>query len=63
LTSVTFQIGSNIYDSNFGNYAFPQGGTNQQGFSYGNNLRTAYRAGRAGTYTRATNGETWTKLF
>jgi len=34
------------------------------GFIYGNNLRTTYLAAnpRAGMYTRAEGGETWTKL-
>jgi hypothetical protein len=63
LTGVAFQTGSNITSSNFGNDAFPQGGTDPQGISHGNNLRTAYLAGRAGTYIRTANGTAWTKLF
>jgi len=55
LTSVTFEgSGTNISTSN----AFPEGSTN------GNALRTAYTnltTGGAGTYTRAANGDTWTK--
>jgi hypothetical protein len=59
LISVTFATGSNIPNANFGNYAFPEG-------SYGsgeNTLKTAYNAAstKAGTYTRAANGSTWTK--
>jgi len=56
LTSVTFATGSNIPDAYFGTHAFPE--------SYrggGNTLKTAYRTGKAGTYTRAANGDTWTK--
>jgi hypothetical protein len=58
LTSVTFATGSNITDSNFGNNIFPEGGGLGNG---GNSLRTAYNTGKAGTYTRAANGTTWTK--
>jgi hypothetical protein len=54
LTSITFATGSNI--TLFGDRAFPQ--ELGQG---GNNLRTAYNTGGAGTYTRATNGAVWTK--
>jgi hypothetical protein len=57
LTSVTFTTGSNIANTNFGDNAFPEG---SNGFG-GNTLRTAYNTGRAGTYTRAANGSTWTK--
>ena len=57
LTSVTFATGSNIPDANFGNGAFPEG---SYGYS-GNALKTAYSTGKAGTYTRVVNGETWTK--
>ncbi|WP_461247610.1 leucine-rich repeat domain-containing protein [Treponema sp. R6D11] len=58
LTSVTFATGSNI--DSFFNAIFPEGidgdGTN-------NSLRDAYFAAdpKAGTYTRETNGDTWTK--
>jgi len=51
LTSVTFATGSNIADANFDESAFPGG----------NSLKNAYSAGKAGTYTRAANGTTWTK--
>jgi hypothetical protein len=51
LTSVTFETGSNITSANF-SYAFPGG--------Y-DNIKTAYLAGGAGTYTRAADGEVWTK--
>jgi len=52
LTSVTFVKGSNIQNDNFGPGAFPGG----------ENLKTAYFSIRkAGTYTRAANGSTWTK--
>jgi len=57
LTSVTFTTGSNIANSNFGDIAFPEG---NNGYG-GDTLKTAYRAGKAGTYTRAANGSTWTK--
>jgi hypothetical protein len=57
LTSVTFATGSNITSDYFGSSAFPQG-TSVQG---GDNLRTAYLAGGAGTYTRTANGSSWTK--
>jgi len=56
LTSVTFATGSNIPNGIFGDYAFPQGSN-----ANGNNLKTAYSTGKAGTYTRAPNGDTWTK--
>jgi len=46
LTSVTFAVGSNITNANFGDYAFPQGSGN----GGGNDLKTAYLAGGAGTY-------------
>jgi hypothetical protein len=57
LTSVTFAEGSNII--NFGIDAFPQG---SEGYG-GQNLRSTYSAAmpKAGTYTRAANGSTWTK--
>jgi len=57
LTSVTFATGSNINEDDFGGGAFPEG-------SYGiggNTLKEAYKTGGAGTYTRAANGDTWTK--
>jgi len=57
LISVTFTSGSDITNSNFGNSAFPEG-INGLG---GNTLRTAYNTGKAGTYTRAINGDIWTK--
>jgi hypothetical protein len=56
LTSVTFAVGSNIADGNFGSSAFPEGTGNG-----GNTLKTAYSTGKAGTYTRAAGGSTWTK--
>jgi len=56
LTYVIFATGSAITSENFGFVAFPQG--NNTG---GNNLRTAYLTGGAGTYTRAADGNTWTK--
>jgi hypothetical protein len=57
LTSVTFATGSNITNANFGNNAFPEGYV-----VGGNALRTAYNAGKAGTYTRPnTTSTTWTK--
>jgi hypothetical protein len=61
LTSVTFATGSNIqnYESYFDRNAFPEGSSGNGG----NTLRTAYWAAspKAGTYTRAANGTTWTK--
>jgi len=57
LTSVTFATGSNIPDANFDYSAFPEG---SDGYG-GETLKTAYRTGKAGTYTRAANGSTWTK--
>jgi len=59
LTSVTFATGSDINGENFGSYAFPEG-SNGNG---GNTLRAAYLAnhGGAGTYTRDSNGDAWTK--
>jgi hypothetical protein len=59
LTSVTFETGSNIMPTNFADNVFPEG-------DYGypdNSLKTTYLAAspKAGTYTRAANGETWTK--
>jgi len=57
LTSVTFSEGSNISDSNFGGGAFPEG---EEGYG-GNTLKTAYSTGKAGVYTRAPNGSTWSK--
>jgi hypothetical protein len=55
LTSVTFATGNNT--TNIGPVAFPEG-TNGNG---GETLRTAYNTGKAGTYTRDENGDTWTK--
>jgi len=59
LTTVIFATGSNISDVNFGTNAFPEG---LYGYGY-NTLRDAYIAAstKAGTYTRAVNGDTWTK--
>jgi len=57
LTSVTFENGSNIQDTDFGKYAFPEGVYSEGG----NSLKTAYSKGKAGTYTRQTNESTWTK--
>jgi len=57
LTSVTFATGSNIPDANFGGYAFPEGNY----ANGGDTLKTAYSTGKAGTYTRVANGDTWTK--
>jgi len=37
--------------------AFPEGSTG----SGGNTLKAAYATGKAGTYTRAANGNTWSK--
>jgi len=54
LTSVTFAVGSAI--TNFGDNAFPA-----QRQHVSNALRTAYLAGGAGTYTRASDGNAWTK--
>jgi hypothetical protein len=56
LTSVTFAAGSNIPSANFGNNAFPEGS-----YGGGDTLKTAYSTGKAGTYTRAAGGSTWTK--
>jgi hypothetical protein len=55
LVSVTFETGSKIASANFASYAFPEGYYN------GNNLKTAYLANGAGTYTRPAYGDTWTK--
>jgi hypothetical protein len=52
-----FATGSNITSNNFGKDAFPEGSDG----SGGNTLKTAYSTGKAGTYTRPTNGFTWTK--
>jgi hypothetical protein len=57
LASVTFEIGSNIADANFEIYAFPEGSYG----SGGDTLKTAYSTGKAGTYTRDANGNTWSK--
>jgi hypothetical protein len=57
LTSVTFATGSYIANANFGNQVFPVGVYG----SGGDSLKTAYNTGKAGTYTRAANGDTWTK--
>jgi len=54
LTSVTFATGSAI--TSFGSNAFPEGSN-----SYSDNLKTAYLASGAGTYTRDNDGEVWTK--
>jgi len=60
LTSVTFENGSNIQDTDFGKYAFPEGGDDNY-YDTHNTLKTAYSTGKAGTYTRQKNGSTWTK--
>jgi hypothetical protein len=59
LTSITFATGSNIPDANFGNDVSPEGSDGDGG----NTLKTAYNAAspKAGTYTRAANGDTWSK--
>jgi len=57
LTSVTFAVGSKITSANFGEGVFPVG---SNGYG-GDNLRTAYLAGGAGTYRRAAGGDVWTK--
>ena len=57
LTSVTFATGSNIADANFGDYNFPEG---SEGYG-GNTLKDAYSTGKAGTYTRPVDGDTWSK--
>jgi len=57
LSSVTFATGSNIADANFGAEAFPEGVTGDGG----DNLKTAYAKGNAGTYTREEDSDTWTK--
>jgi len=59
LTSVKFETGSNILNDNFGSSVFPEGSEG----SGGDTLKTAYKnaSPKAGTYTRAANGSTWTK--
>jgi hypothetical protein len=57
LTSVTFSAGGNI--TSFDYNAFPNGV--RPGMDYGDELRTAYLAGGAGTYTRTAGGSDWTK--
>jgi hypothetical protein len=59
LNSVTFATGSNIPDANFGNNTFPE----ESDGTGGNTLKTAYNEAspKAGTYTRAADGSTWTK--
>jgi len=57
LTSVTFATGSNVTAANFGLNAFPVGNLGATSDA----LKTAYLAGGAGTYTRASGGSTWTK--
>jgi hypothetical protein len=57
LTIITFATGSNIPDANFGNNVSPEGSTG----AGGNTLKTAYNTGKAGSYTRAANGSTWSK--
>jgi len=42
---------------NFSDNVFPP----DYEYSASNNLKTAYLEGGAGTYTRAANGESWTK--
>jgi hypothetical protein len=60
LVSVTFESGSSILSGNFGSNAFPEGGSGLFGGS-GDNLKTAYLAEGADTYTREANGSVWTK--
>jgi len=55
LTSVTFKLGSDISNEDFGENTFPKGS------EFGNTLKEAYLTGGAGMYTRASNGDTWTK--
>jgi len=55
LTTVTFAPGSAITSENFGDNAFPASG------GFGDDLKTAYLASGAGTYTRANGGSDWTK--
>jgi hypothetical protein len=57
LTSVTFAVGSDIASGNFGTFAFPEASSGNGGGT----LRSAYNTGKAGTYTRADKGSTWTK--
>jgi hypothetical protein len=57
LTSVTFVTGSNIAKENFGVAAFPE----KSKLFGGDSLKNAYATGKAGTYKRAVNGDTWTK--
>ena len=57
LTSVTFAAGSNIADADFGDYNFPE---RSEGYG-GDTLKTAYSTGKAGTYTRPVDGDTWSK--
>jgi len=52
LTSITLGSGITI-----GNDAFPEGSS---GYG-GNDLRTTYQSGGAGTYTRVRDSDTWTK--
>jgi uncharacterized repeat protein (TIGR02543 family) len=56
LTSVTFEAGS-LISVGFGSDAFPQGSLG----AGGDNLKTAYAAGGAGTYTRVVGDFIWTK--
>jgi len=55
LTSVTFVQWWGI--DSIGTNAFPEG---SNGYG-GNNLKTAYESGHAGTYTRDAGGSVWTK--
>jgi len=57
LTSVTFETGSAIEYADFASGAFPEG----SGGTGGNELRTAYQTGGAGTYMRDPGGTVWTK--
>jgi hypothetical protein len=57
LTSVTFATGSNISSTNFGSQVFPEG---SEGIG-GDRLKNAYNYGKAGTYKRTVNVDTWTK--
>jgi len=56
LSSVTFLTGSNISDVNFKYGAFPEGNNGN-----GDNLRSAYLTGGAGTYIRGLDEAIWTK--
>jgi len=62
LTSVTFAAGSNIAETKFGNVAFPpESSDSSYTYTGSNYLKNAYAKGGAGTYTRASGGDVWTK--